>query len=97
MNIEVVEFYPIEKNDKKQSLKGSLHVYLIDLGLDLRGIFVLKKKNTWVFRLPYRKGVDPDTKQPVGYPIFSFMKPEMNKELMQAIREKGKEYIIDNF
>lgn len=96
MNIEVVEFYPIEKDDKKQSLKGSLHVYLIDLGLDLRGIFVLKKKDTWVFRLPYRKGIDSDTKQPVTYPIFSFMKPEMNKELMKAIREKGKEYIIDN-
>lgn len=96
MNIEVVEFYPIERNDKKEVLKGTLHVYLIDLALDIRGIFVSKKKNFWHFYMPHQKGIDQDTSKPVKYPIFSFMKPEQNKNFLKVVREKGKEYILKN-
>ena len=93
MNIEIVEFYPLERDDKKQTLKGSLHVYLIDLGVDLRGVFVNKKKNSWFLSPPHMFGKDPETGEKVRFPVFSYVNQEKEKELKKGIREKGREYI----
>ena len=51
--IEVVEFYPFEIAGG--NAKGSLHIYLCDLGVDLRGIFVAKDGDKWKFKLPIKK------------------------------------------
>ena len=39
MNVEIVEFYEIERDDNKQTRTGTLHVYLIDHVIDLLGIY----------------------------------------------------------
>jgi hypothetical protein len=44
MDVQIVEFYTIERNDEKQILKGSLHVYLPKIDADLRGVIVRKRK-----------------------------------------------------
>jgi hypothetical protein len=93
MNIEVVEFYVVDTSEDNEILSGTLHVYLIDYDIDLRGIFVSKKKNYWHFTLPYKKAVDGETGAILRYPIFSFANLEKNKDLFTAIRTKGREYI----
>lgn len=96
MNIEIVGFYALERNDKKQKLTGTMHVYLIDYGIDLRGVYVDKMKERWFFMIPNRTGIDEETKQKVTYPVFTFTDNSKHKEMMKTIREKGKEYITKN-
>ena len=97
MNLEIVEFYLDKRDDAKQFLQGTLHVYLADFGIDLRGVFVMKKKNFWRFAIPHKKTIDPNTNKSVLYPIISFIDFKICDALMAEIRERGKEYIIANF
>lgn len=96
MEIEIVEFYEYKRDDKKQFLAGTLHVYIVDLEIDLRGVSVFKKKNFWFFKAAHLCGIDPETKAKVKYPAFIFANQKKNEELSNLIREKGKEYIIKN-
>ncbi len=96
MKIEIVEFYLMGRNDEKQQLKGTLHIYLCDHDIDLRGISVTKRKDIWFFGMPSRNGIDPDTEKNVQYPIFSFTNREKSKQLLDEIIQKGKEYILRN-
>lgn len=93
MNIEIVGFYEDSRDDAKQHLIGTLHVYLIDEEIDLRGIYVTKKKESWWFGMPQRKGKDEETGKAVWYPTFTFTDIEKQKSLMVAIRKGGREYI----
>lgn len=96
MNIEIVEFYIIEKNDKKKTLLGTVHIFIVDEGIDLRGIFVKLFNNKWIIHLPGRKAIDSDTGEEVRYPVFSYLDQEKNKKLINAIREKAIEYVKEN-
>lgn len=93
MKLEVIEFYPERRDDGKQLLEGSMHVYLPDLDVDLRGVRVIKRKNHWKFITPRKQGVDQDTQLPVKYPVFTFANVKKHKELLDQIQTKGKEYI----
>ena len=95
MKIEIVEFYPLI--DKPRKLHGSMHIYLIDYQMDIRGVHVKTNGDSWWFRLPYRVGYDPETKKEITYPIVTFTDNEKNKLLIKAIITQGKEYIIKNF
>ena len=97
MQIEIIEFYPIEQNDNKQLLTGTMHVYLIDHEIDLRGVYVSKKKDYWQFSLPFRKGIDAETGQEVHYPVFTFRDREKQKALIASIREQGRLFIETKF
>lgn len=97
MDIEIVEFYIIEKKDEEKILKGSMHIYLPEIDADIRGVMVLKKKNAWFFALPSLFGRDPETKEKIRFSTFSFLNKEKNDELKKIIKKKGKEYIIKNF
>jgi hypothetical protein len=96
MDIEIVEFYPTKRDDKKQMLKGTLHVYLPEIKADLRGVIVVKEKKSWYFGMPVRFGTDTETGESVRFPMFSFIDREKNKELIKLIIEKGKDYINKN-
>lgn len=96
MNIEIVEFYEDMRNDAKQILTGTLHVYLIDEEIDLRGVYVSKRKNYWYIGFPQKVGFDPDIEENVRYPVFSFTNAEKNKQLLNEIVTKGREYIEKN-
>lgn len=95
MNIEIVECYPI-KLKKKADFAGSLHVYLIDYGIDLRGAIIIKNKNHWIIKMPYKTGIDQETGEYVSYPIFSFTDREKGKSLLNEIKKKAIEYIEEN-
>lgn len=43
MNLEIVEFYPLEINIEKGFLAGTLHVRLPDSGIHVLGIYVQKR------------------------------------------------------
>lgn len=93
MNIEIVAFYQHEKDDAKQTLFGTLHVYLVDYDIDLRGVFVSRRKDAWFFSLPSRPGFDQATGKAIRYPCITFKSREKQNELIDAIREKGRAYI----
>ena len=92
MDIEVVEFYASHRDDKKQILHGTLHVYLIDLQIDVRGVKVMKDKNSWRFNLPNAKAVDEEGNN-VWYPLISFTDRAKNTTLLSQIRSKGREFV----
>lgn len=92
MNIEIIEFYENFRDEPKEILLGSLHVRFVDLGIDLRGIFVSRRKNFWIVNLPGNKTKNEDGTD-VRYPIFSFTDREKTKELQQAVREKAIPFI----
>jgi hypothetical protein len=52
MKIEVVEFYPVKKGKPDQKLLGTLHVYLIEEEMDLRGVQVYKIPKGYFIRPP---------------------------------------------
>lgn len=95
MQIEIVGFYEIERNDEKEKLIGTLHVYLVDYGLDIRGCYVIRQKKGILILLPSKVGIDEDTGKKVQYPCVQFTDPEKNKELLIQIRYKGISYILD--
>ena len=85
MNIEIVEFY---KNPiyKKGSYIGTLHVYLTDFDMDLRGIKLFSKKGYIHINLPTGKTKDTDGTW-VMYTFISFTNKERCRELVSVIRE----------
>jgi hypothetical protein len=98
MDVEIVEFYPFKKDGN--SFSGSLHVYIIDLKLDLRGVFVSynpSKPKKWRFSLPSKKVTDFDTKEVHRYPVINFTDRDINLNLLHQIRYRGKAYIQEKF
>lgn len=98
MDVEIVEFYPITKEEGR--FAGSLHVYIIDLHIDLRGIYVTfdqKRETKWKFTFPWIKTVDFETKEEVKFPVIQFSDRKKNFALMKQIRYRGKPYIQKNF
>lgn len=93
MNVEILEFYPIERDEDKGFLSGTLRIRLSTLGIDILGIYALKNKNGWYFRLPNGKSIHQETGAPCWYPFLSFYDKEKQKQLMQEIKEKGTNFI----
>ena len=96
MKIEVVEFYPFYRMDDLERIAGTLHVYLIDLEMDIRGILFKKHKDRWFFHMPHSKAIDPETNKCEKFPIITFTDNEKNRALMKSIREEGMKYIQEN-
>lgn len=92
MDIEIVEFYEIERDDGKQTLSGTMHVYLVDLGIDIRGIYITKRKGFWFFSTPSRN-VNNSNGDNVRYPFISFRDREKGNEFMKIIRREGQSYV----
>lgn len=95
LQIEIVDFYQDYK--KGNNIKGSLHVYIIDYEMDIRGILVSHIKKKWWFDLPFRFAIDAETNEKVKYPVISFSNKEKHDQLFNLIKSVGKNYIVDNF
>lgn len=93
MNIEIVEFYPVDIYPESQGLTGSLRVRLPDLGVELLGCFVSKRGDTWFISLPSKKGVHHVTGALVSYPVLVFTDKEKTRELVNAIRSEGRKFV----
>jgi len=81
MKFEMVGFYPSE--NKKSKLLGTLHIYIIDIELDVRGIQVFGNLKTMFFQLPHFMAFDDGQK--VRYPHIRFTNNEKQKELMNFL------------
>jgi hypothetical protein len=93
MNIEILEFYPLEKNDEKQTLSGTIRIRLIDCEIEILGVYVSKCQDKWYFSLPSRKGTHHETGLPVRYPNFVFTDRDKHRQFIEAIREQGRAFI----
>lgn len=96
MKIEIVEFYPTELKGKK-TYQGTLHIYLIDHEIDIRGIAVFKDKKKWFFQLPRKWEIDKDSGEKVFFPIFSFTSTQKNQEILDFLHKNAIKYIQENF
>lgn len=95
MEVEVVEFYEKTRKDRKKELTGTMHVYVVDLDLDIRGVRVIRNGKRWYFFPPSARAKDAETNQPVHYPIVNFVNPERKRAFITAIREAGIKYITE--
>jgi len=95
MNLEIVEAYPRMFN--KKIFAGTIHVFLIDEQIDIRGVMFSKNGNHTFVDLPYIYGYDRDDNKFVKYPMFQFFQPEKNKDLIQTIRTKALAYVLENW
>lgn len=98
MKIEIVEFYPyIPKNEEdrltKKSLLGTLHVYLVDYEIDLRGITVHRHPGGIRFLMPQKFTFDHETNALVRYPVIQFTDPNKKNQLIGEIRRLGIPYL----
>lgn len=87
MNLEIVEAYPMERENT-----FSMHVYLPDEDLDIRGILVIFKKR-WVFMMPNKSNWDEDEQRNVSFPCLGFCNPAKQKEFTESLIEKGTFYM----
>ena len=88
MKIEIVEFYPVEE----RKYIGTLHIYIIDKDMDLRGIRIFPIKTGYFFQMPGEYAIDDEGHQ-VFYPYISFIKETDKKGLMNQIISHGTKYI----
>lgn len=92
MKIEIVEYYPDDPGPNNE-IRGTLHIYYVDKGMDIRGINCFKKNKKWFIYLPNGWGIDEETKEKMRFPIISFSDISEQKELQKLIRKQGKAYI----
>lgn len=91
MNIEIVDYHP--HNKKMGPEIGTLHVFLIDLGLDVRGCSVIKKGSQYIVNGPVRYGYCPDAERMLRYPVLAFTDQVTQKLFMHALITKGRDYV----
>lgn len=92
MNIEIVDFYPIAI-EEDEGLTGTIRVRLLDFGIDILGIFVQKRKDSWYFTFPGKTARHHKTGEEIRYPFIVFEDREKQKVLMAAIRAQGRDFI----
>ena len=88
--VEIVEFYP----DPKKGFVGTMHIYLPEFLMDVRGILVLRYRGKYFFKLPQNKGTDENGKVSY-YPILSFSDPIRWKMIIRFLQQEGPAY-VDN-
>jgi|GEM_PF-2370844 len=93
MNVQLVEFYPIEHNENKGILTGTLRIKLPDIGIQILGVYACRRRNSWFFSLPGRHGVDHKTGESIRYNCIVFDDRDKQRELISAIREQGPSFI----
>jgi len=94
MNIEFLEFYPIAIDEENETLSGSLRIKLPEIGgIQLLGVFVARRKDSWFVSLPGKKSIDHRTGKEVRFPFVSFGDKEKMRDLMNSIREGAPDFI----
>ncbi len=95
MKVEIIDAYPL-KNEKDEADIYSMHVYLPEIDLDLRGIMV-KFVKKWVFLMPVKSNYDEDTKAVVQFPIASFANLKTNHAFRDNLSIAGTEYMQEKY
>mgnify|MGYP001583009335 CR=1 FL=1 len=90
MNIEIMEFYPIHRDNKRYT--GTIRLRLVDIGIQILGIHVIRTKERWYFNIPFKTGTD-ELGNLVQYPVLSFEDKEFQRDLIRSIQEKAPAFI----
>lgn len=95
MEIECVGFYPEEKKLKKgNKTLGTLHIYVPDMDMDIRGIKVIQQRNNkYFFEIPYMIKFDTEEKKPVKFPIISFCSRKTQETFIESLIKNGAPFI----
>lgn len=93
MNIQILDCFAIARDDEKGLMTGSLKVKLPDLGIHILGVYFSKRKDTWYFKVPFRKGIHHETGEEVTYPLLVFEERKKQREFINALRVKGREFV----
>lgn len=96
MKIEVVDFFFLKKDKSFKKFCGTMHIYLIEYEMDIRGICVMHTKKKFFFEMPHRMAFDEEEQKVVRYPHLRFTNPAKHKEFMQELIYKGTKYIMEN-
>ena len=96
MKVEVIEFYQDLNDKKKKILRGSCHVYLEELDIDLRGIDVVFDNGKPWITLPTIINYDLDAKKDVMFPVIQFSNREKTLELRKSVAKAVKKFVHDN-
>lgn len=84
MKVEVIEFYP----STSKKIYGTVHVYLEEYDIDLRGVYIRKVKNSFFVSLPHQKASDENKKEngkSVTFPVLTFANPQKAKDLKDSV------------
>ena len=93
MNIDIIDFYP-GKKPKDKKYVGTLHVYLEDYDLDVRGVDVKRYGDKIFYNLPKRKTWDPEQKKVITFDVLSFTDPKKKELLISQLREKATDLVF---
>ena len=80
-------------------LEGSLHIYIVDFGMDIRGFRVQYSLdcNDWKISYPHKSVFFADENKHDSFPVIQFTDPEKTKELRKLIKKKASKYIRENY
>ena len=92
MDIEIIEYYP-KKPDRKGNKQGTLHVYLCDYDMDVRGCQVNFNGDKIYVRLPFFYQYDPDQERVVGYPMINLVDEKKHNELCKTVAVEGRKFV----
>lgn len=94
MEIEFLKFYEISRDDLKGQVAGTLHIRFPELGINLKGIYAVKKKDFFHLSLPSKFGYDKSECKEVRYAMFLFDEKEKNEELVKVLKTQGRDFIL---
>ena len=96
MKVEVIEFYQDLNDKKKKILRGSAHVYLEELDIDLRGVDVVFDNGKPWITLPTIINYDLDQKKDVMFPVIQFSNREKTMDMRRSVAKAVKKFVLDN-
>lgn len=89
MKIEIVEYYPIPNPTGK--MLGTMHIYVCNLKMDIRGVEVYKIKGQYIFKLPQKWGIEDEKR--IWYPVISFTDNQTQKDFVRILRNMGRDFM----
>ena len=93
---EIVEFYPVVKRENykgNENFLGTLHIFLSDFGMDIKGINVILSRKGLLYFMPGRQAFDEKKQKNVFYPYVNFSNKDFSKELLNFLKKEGTAYI----
>jgi hypothetical protein len=93
MKIEIVNYYPRWWDKEKMHSEGSLHIYVEDWKLDIRGIMVKWNGSSAYVRMPQMTSYDYEQKRKIAFPIVGFTDNNAMRSFIELIRQELKPYL----
>lgn len=87
MKIQIINMYFSEEDFERDLFTGTAHIRLIDLNLEIKGIYFKKKKNFWLVSIPSNPFTNEETKKRMRYPVLTFSDKEQNQLFQLQVKQ----------